>query len=164
MEKVAKRPMRDKLIIWNFFGTLYDPVLKTAISPAGSLLKEATESGYINILYTANPADDATVSESLARLGWEKYFAEVVVRREKNLKDLYGIINRYHYIDPEKRYLISDRAWIDIKLGNQLELKTFWLRVGKYASEAPREGDEDPWVTIYSLAEMLGCFYPDYLI
>jgi len=145
--------MTNKIIIWDFNRTIYDPDINQLVCGAKDLLKTTYKSGYVNILYSKNKRNDTTVSQRIRQFGINKYFTDIVVRKEKNIKDVYRIINKYN-TDMHCSFLISDRARTDIKMGNLLGLKTIWLRAGKFANELPRDLEEEPLLEIKSLMEL----------
>lgn len=156
--------MIDKLIIWDFEWTLFDPRVTDLTPGALDVLRQGHDNGYANVLFGQNQADNTAISELVDKLGISDLLMDIVVRKDKNIRDFYSIISKYQQISLKKMYLISSRAWVDIKMGNLLGLKTFWIRAGAYANETPRSFEEEPLVILKSLRELRGCLRPDFLI
>ena len=140
----------QKIIIWDFNRTLYDPDTGTLIENAKETVQHGFESGYVNILFSKNTIGHTTVDQILAAFFLRAYFDAIIENAEKNINHLTAQLANYH-LDKSNSFFISDRAWTDIPLGNTLGFRTVWFQNGKFAHEKPRTKFEQPRYIINTL-------------
>jgi len=145
--------MLNKVIIWDFNRTIYNPDQKKLIPGAKELLKAFQKLGYLNVIYSKNKANDMRISRAVHRCKILKYLKDIVVRKKKDVSDLRLILNQYN-ADINQSFLISDRTRVDIEMGNSLGLKTIWIKSGKFANQLPETEKQEPTLTINSLGEI----------
>jgi FMN phosphatase YigB (HAD superfamily) len=141
----------QKIIIWDFNRTLYNPDTGTLIENAKEIVRYGFESGYVNILFSKNTIGQTTVDQLLSTFFLRAYFDAIIENPEKNINHLTAQLENYH-LDKSNSFFISDRAWTDIPIGNTLGLRTVWFQNGKFAHEKPRAKLEQPRYIINTLS------------
>lgn len=86
-------------------------------------------------------------------LGIEKYFAGLFVSKQKTRADFETLIPAD--TDRAASYVIGDRVKKEIRIGNELGMRTVWLRRGLFAEELPSEDIEKPEFTVRDLKEFI---------
>lgn len=143
----------NRIIIFDFNRTLYDPDQHALVPGAVDLLKAARAKGYALILLGKAAASR---TQLLDNLGITEYFAETMLVEDKTDAIFADFAHRYD-ADKAHSYVIGDRAQAEVKYGHRGGWRTIWLRAGKFANELPDPGQEpDHTVTdLPSVAAML---------
>jgi len=67
-----------------------------------------------------------------------------------------GIERRYQdLVTPENTHVVGDRTVREIKIGNALGCKTYWIQKGDYANETPNTETGKPTMIINSIEDLL---------
>lgn len=139
----------NKLIIFDFNRTIYDPDARALMPGAVELLRAARDKGYILVLLGKAAASREQLLEDL---GIAQYFAETMLVDEKSDAILEGFAQR-HNADKSISYVIGDRNQGELKYGARGGWQTIWLKAGKFASELP-DPDKQPTYTVTRLSEV----------
>jgi len=145
--------IKNKLIIFDFLRTVYDPDKKTFLEDALSVLKKLKNEGNILILYTSKEGDKNR-KEVLDENNLEKYFDEIYITEKKNSETMNSIKEKYAKA-VEDVFVIGDRVESEIFFGNENNFQTIWLKKGKYRNNCPENKKEKPNFLIYGLKELL---------
>lgn len=128
----------NRLIIFDFNRTLYNPDTQALLPGASALLTYAHSKDYVLVLLSkASPTRHQLVDE----LGIASFFAEMRFVEHKTAELLEDIVHR-HNGDKAASYVVGDRSQSELMCGHQAGLRTIWLRIGKFASELPPAGHE----------------------
>ena len=139
----------ERIVIFDFNRTLFDPEKKGLLTCAKDLLSDLRKKGYGLLLLSHGQADKALVD----RLGIRGYFEEIILSRAKSKKDFEKAIGN-RQIDLKESFVVGDRIKKEVRIGNELGFKTIWLRRGKFDSELPKKANEEPNFVIGELAEV----------
>jgi len=142
--------MKNKLIIFDFLRTIYNPDEENFIADALSVLKELRRENKV-VLYTSREGDKNR-KDKLEELQLNSLFDEVFLVENKNKETLQELGIGY---EKENIFVVGDRIKGEIKLGNQNGFTTVWFRQGKYKNELPNNNDEKPDYRIESLTDLL---------
>ncbi|OGY27412.1 MAG: hypothetical protein A3F33_01360 [Candidatus Woykebacteria bacterium RIFCSPHIGHO2_12_FULL_43_10] len=138
-----------KIVIFDFFRTLYDPDNDALLEGATQVLEGLKKRGFELFIVSHG----AGRKEELQSLGIDHFFKDVVVTTEKTEKDFLKVIPEG--TDKTNSFVIGDRVRYEIKIGNILGFQTIWLKLGKFSVEKPQSNEEKPDFTILSLKEIL---------
>src|SRR3989338_8869691 len=138
-----------KIIIFDFFRTLYDPDTRSLLPNALEVLEELIKRGFQLFIVSHG----AGRREELQALGIDHFFKDVVVTPEKTEKDFLKVIPED--TDKTNSFVIGDRVRYEMRIGNKLGFQTMWLKMGKFSTEKPQSNEERPDFTILSLKEIL---------
>jgi beta-phosphoglucomutase-like phosphatase (HAD superfamily) len=86
--------------------------------------------------------------------GLREYFDHVVVDEVKT-PEQYLECMRIMKTNPRDTFVVDDRAFRGIKIGNQLGCKTYWIRNGRYSHETANEETGEPYEIINSVEDLL---------
>lgn len=136
----ADRQDKQKIIIFDFMRTLYDPDEKSIVRGALELLKSLRNAGFILILISTEIGNKA---DPIAQTGITPYFEKIILTREKSERDFKEIQTAVPH-DPQASYVIGDRVRGEIKIGNLCGYQTIWVKKGKFAAQLPRTSFENP--------------------
>ena len=137
-----------KAIIFDFNRTLYNPEAGAFTKGAIDTLDHLKAKGYLLFLIGKGTNERANL---ISELGLHRYFDEIIVKEEKDLKDFKDLQKKYPKAD---FYVFGDRVKKEIKYGNVCGFKTIWFQDGKFASELPEGPEEIPWETVNDFSEM----------
>lgn len=141
----------NKLIIFDFNRTLYDPDTGQLIDGALRLVQYAAQSGYTLVLLAqATPSRANLIKE----LGLADFFAEIILTERKTLHHIHALEKKYQ-AKPKYSYLIGDRARGEIALGHAAGWQTIWLKQGRFATEIPEGFTPSNTVTDLTSVHML---------
>jgi FMN phosphatase YigB (HAD superfamily) len=138
----------QKAVIFDFNRTLYDPEKGAFMKGAIASLESLKKNGVMLFLIGKGTDERASL---INELGLHRYFDEIIVREEKELKDFEYLKKKYAYA---VFYAIGDRVKKEITFGNLCGFKTIWFKNGKFADEVPENKDEKPWKTIRGFGEL----------
>ena len=141
----------NKLIIFDFNRTLYDPTVGKLFPHALDLLSTASAKGYRLVLVSRL---EPGRSDVLELLGIKKYFQSIHFVHEKTRK-LFEEILSTNTADPKSSYSVGDHLYSEVRHGNQCGMKTVWVRCGAFSSLRPESKDDEPWRTVSELKEVI---------
>ena len=144
-----------KAIIFDWGRTLHDPDADTLMTGAKEILEYLREKGYrMSLLSKGEPELIPVKQRKIKELGFEPFFDKIVLSTEKSRKEIEEIKRIWQNIPDEDIVVIGDRALVDVKIANELGMKSIWLKKGKFAEESPNEETGEPTYIIYSLQEL----------
>lgn len=133
-------------IILDYNRTLYDPETQSLYPEAAVLLRNLSQKHDLYLIGRNEPGR----SNKLDELDIRRYFKEVRFVDQKT-EELFGNI----ITDNENvTFVIGDRVYEEIAIGNKLGYRTIWVRQGKFSGETPRKEAENPLLTVHSLSEI----------
>lgn len=136
----------QKLIIFDFNRTLYDPDAGTPIPGALDLCEAATAKGYtLVVVGKAAPSREG----KLRSMGLIQFFAETHFVEHKSAELFADIMHRFD-VSPAETLVIGDRTRGELAIGHELGAITIWLQAGKFADEHP-DGD---WTSAHVVATL----------
>lgn len=144
--------MKNKLIIFDFLRTIYDPDKREFVEDAIEVLKILRRTNKI-VLYTSREGDKNR-ENILINNGIYDYFDEVYLVESKKAEDLERIALELKF-DKNEVLVVGDRVQGEIFLGNKVKFKTVWFKNGKYENVHPENKNEKPNYLIYGLKELL---------
>lgn len=141
----------QKIIIFDFNRTLYDPERRVLVDDALVVLQTLCQRGFfLYLLSHAVPWRVRLLDES----GLRQYFAKIAMGEHKTLDQVLEII-REAEADLAQSFMIGDRVKKEVVLGRAAGLKTIWVRQGKFSEECPSGQEEEPDFTVESLGEII---------
>ena len=141
---------KQKIIIFDFMRTLYDPDEKSIVRGTLELLKSLRNAGFILILISTEIGNKA---DPITQTGITPYFEKIILTREKSERDFKEIQTDVPH-DPQASYVIGDRVRGEIKIGNLCGYQTIWVKKGKFAAQDPRTAAETPRYTVTELPQI----------
>ncbi len=133
-----------KLLIWDFLNTIYDGNRDDFLEDALELL-EGFHGKHKQILVSSTKHLENRI-HLIQRFGLDKYFTEIVISAKT--KELFEDLITKHGEETNEVYIIGDLYEKEIQIGNELGVKTIWLR----------DNDEDAgyeyWKKIKRLKEL----------
>lgn len=145
-----RKEYMQKIIIFDFMRTLYDPDAEKIVPGALELLQSLRDAGYILVLLSTEIGNKA---DPIAQAGIAPFFEKIILTRNKTTKDFAKIQTQTPH-DPQESYVVGDRVRGEIKIGNICGYQTIWLKKGKFASQKPRTTLETPRFTITALPQL----------
>ncbi len=139
-----------KGIIFDFNRTLYIPELQQIPEETIELLKNLRKSGLSLALISIKEAHRDTLIESY---DLSSIFSVTKIVREKDtniFKETLSLLG----CQPNEIIVVGDRIKSEIKLANQLGIKTIWYKKGKFSNELPTEKIEFPTWTISDISKV----------
>lgn len=143
--------MPNKLIIFDFMRTLFDPETSSLTPDALEVVATLQQRGYILVLISH---DEGNRDSLIEELGLTPYFTKIIIVKEKT-EAVFAAVVEKHTADITNSFVIGDRIRKEILFGNRCGLKTIWLKCGKFFNEIPLTKDEKPTHTIRTLKEAL---------
>ncbi|MBI4359529.1 MAG: hypothetical protein HY564_00345, partial [Candidatus Jacksonbacteria bacterium] len=104
------------IIVWDFEAAPESKGSRDGMRELRDCVRFARDHGFLNILYAANSRNDAMISEWADEVRLTKYLTEIVVRKKKRLKDVYGIVKKYN-ANLAASFIVSSRLAPDIGFG-----------------------------------------------
>jgi FMN phosphatase YigB (HAD superfamily) len=141
----------EKIIIFDFNRTLYDPDAKLLVPKATFVLNALIRRGFTLFLISRG---ERSRKSAIDDSGIGRYFNSITISDEKNKGDFMSII-RDKKIDFENSFVVGDRLSDEIKIGNSLGFKTIRIKAGKFSDEVPQTADEIPTYSANGLEEIL---------
>lgn len=138
-----------KILIFDFYRTLYNPEKEGLEKSSKKVLKTLLKSGFELCLVSQGKERE----DLIKKLNLEKYFSKILLSSEKSLEDFKKLVTGE--VEKKASFVVGDRVKKEIKFGNLLELKTVWLKKGKFADERPSDPTEEPDFVIEELEEVL---------
>ncbi len=140
-----------KIIIFDFFRTLYDPDTDALVPGCTAVLQALHERGYL--LYLISRAELGR-GGLIERESLIPYFAEVKLVAEKTLGGFQELLDAPS-VSRADSWVIGDYLKQEIKYGNQAGAKTIWIRSGKFSGLTPDIPLEEPLYTVEKISEIL---------
>lgn len=138
----------DKIIVFDFMRTLYDPESHSLIEGSKEVLETLHVKDYTLSLVTRI---EGQREEVIKELGLQPFFSDILFTLDKK-EVLHSLVQKY----PEKQmFVIGDRVQEEIAYGNELGVTTIWFKAGKFSTDEPRTEVEKPTYIISSLTEVL---------
>ena len=138
------------LAIFDFNRTIYDPEKDELIEGARVLLEHLAQSGVCMLLISKR---ENGRTQTLARLGIEGFFQDVIFTDEKTSQLFSDVISK-HNVTPESVYVVGDHLYSEIRAGNRAGARTIHFKHGKFAALVPQISDDHPWSTVSDLSEL----------
>ena len=91
--------------------------------------------------------------QKITILGVRRFFDDIIICQtvEEKKSRFRQVLAKYH---PRKCWVVGDRLDAEIRFGNELGLKTIWLRHGKHRERKPQNGLEVPDAEISCFTEL----------
>ncbi len=142
-----------KGVIFDFNRTIYDPQNASLMKGATDLLDFFRDKGLVMSLLSK--ANQPGREEEIKNLGIETYFVDTIVTYGKKKPAHFRHLLEAMKTEPSETIVIGDRVKSEIHLGNELGMRTIWLRKGKFKEEWPDQKSEEPDFVVKSLEEIL---------
>lgn len=133
-------------IIFDYNRTLYNPETQSLSSNAVVLLEILSQKHKLYLVGRNEPERNNKLDE----LNIRKYFEQAQFVDRKTEELFRSIVTN----DKNVTFVIGDRIYEEITIGNKLGYKTIWVRQGKFCEEVPRNESENPLFTVHSLSEI----------
>lgn len=140
----------SKIIIFDFNRTIYDPEKQSLTPGIVDLLENLSQAEYG--LHLVSMAADSR-AELIKQLGIESFFTSITLCSQKTLKLFTEILDAAS-ANPQHSYVVGDRVKKEIRLGNELGLRTIWFKNGRFAEEEPEHYFEQPTFTVSNINEI----------
>jgi len=92
--------------------------------------------------------------QDLVETGVLEYFDSVVIDVDKTPENFIKCMEEMG-VTPENTHVVGDRTVREIKIGNALGCKTYWIQKGDYANETPNTETGKPTMIINSIEDLL---------
>lgn len=142
-----------KAVIFDYNRTLFDPDSNQLFPGVIGLLGRLKAK--LKLALVAK-GDDSRRNQ-IQELGIEEYFDVIIVNQSKSTDDYKNCMEKMG-VNPAEAYVVGDRVYEEIKMGNSLGAVTVWLKAGKFRDEPPRSPEEQPKFIISDLDELLKLF------
>ena len=160
---IKENPLKDKFIeLAMFFGPLNDDIIEIGrdtywnsdfdelkIYPEGFELLESIKNNFKNILITQGTSMQQ--NKKIDSLKIRDYFDHILIPKIGEKKNCFLELLKNLNINPEEILVVGDRIDNEIKIGNELGMKTVRLVRGKYRFLEPRTQNENPDFQIKNL-------------
>lgn len=159
---------KKHLIIFDLDDTLFDSSGQMRSGHESEDVKQITPFPGVLAFLASFPGKKALVThetvlglqqQKIDTLGVQRFFDDVFIcqTREEKKSHLRRVVAKYH---PTKCWVVGDRLDTEIFYGNELGLKTIWIRQGKHADRQPQNGLEVPDHTIVRFSELHALLLP----
>lgn len=125
--------MKQKLIIFDFYRTIYNPETEGLFSGTDKILKKLAEKNILILITTGGKKR----KKQIKKLKIEKFFSNIIVTKKKSIQIFKKAIKKSE-IKPNEVIIIGDQEKEEIQIGKFLETKTIKVNPEK----------EDPAKTI----------------
>ncbi len=140
----------QKIIIFDFMRTLYNPEQNSLVDGARELLEKLSEKDFILFLIST---ESTARAELIEKLEITQFFKKLIFTPKKTSADVKRLQKHYPH-DPKQSFVIGDRVRGEIKIGNLCGYQTIWIQNGKFKTEAPRNATEVPDYIVFNLQEI----------
>ncbi len=137
-----------KKIIFDFNRTLYQPELGQLVPKTKIVLAQLIQRGY-SLVLVARAAPGR--KNLIKRLGITPFFSKIITTTNKSQ----ALFKRLAKGELQFCTVVGDRVRKEIAIGNDLHMRTIWLRRGMFSNERPRNKQEAPSKIIYRLSSLL---------
>ena len=142
--------MTQKLIIFDFNRTLYDPEAQCLIEGALPLLN-AVQARQCCIALVSKREKQR--EDLVHALGIAEYFSHIHFVPTKTPEIMQQVV-AHTGAAPHDTYLVGDHLHSDIRAGNEAGIKTIHVKQGAFATLTPRDHRDIPWRTVASLSDV----------
>ncbi len=142
---------KQKIIIFDFMRTLYDPERKSVMNGAQELLEKLSAKGFALFLVST---ENKTRIDLIKRSGIAQFFTRIIFTPKKTSANFIRLMHNYPH-DPKQSFVVGDRVRGEIKIGNLCGYQTIWIQNGKFRSEVPRSANEVPDYIVFELKEIM---------
>jgi FMN phosphatase YigB (HAD superfamily) len=140
--------MNDKLIIFDFNRTLYDPDKKRLIWGVRVILDKYFKLNIKMVLISRLENDRKDI---IKKIGIEKYFSNILFVKNKNKKLFESFLDKY---SARNIYVIGDYLYEEIRYGNMNKMETIWIRNGKFKEMKPQNSYDFPKYEINNISKV----------
>jgi FMN phosphatase YigB (HAD superfamily) len=140
--------MKNKLIVFDFNRTLYDPDKNESIVGAVAILEKYFKSNVEMVLISRLEYGRRDFVE---KMGWNKYFSDILFVKEKSEELFKSLLNKYNN---HKIYVVGDYLYEEIRYGNMNDMETVWIKNGKFKNMRPRNIHDIPKHTIDNISKL----------
>lgn len=147
------RQLKLKAVIFDYAGTIYNPVTGQLYSQATNVLKVLTKKG-IKLALVSRSFNLEERLEEFKHLNLRKYFQILEAVPGENKKEFTHLLKELN-VKAEECLVVGDRVKSEILEGNKIGAKTVWVLQGEFLDESPESELEKPDYTINSLDELL---------
>jgi FMN phosphatase YigB (HAD superfamily) len=141
--------MKEKLVIFDFNRTIYDPENGKLIKGVKWVLSRLLKAKVKMILVSKNEKDRAAL---FSKFGLEKYFEELFFVEDKSEEVFRKIAKKYH---SSNIYVVGDYLHEEIYYGNLIGAETIWFRSGKFSDLKMRNKQDKPNYIIKELKALI---------
>ncbi len=143
-----------KLIIFDWGGTLHDPVAKELFPGTIKVLEKLHWHYQLALVSLAKSQSYEERMKTITERGVAPYFAKILVD-EEDKDGLYEKLLKDFNLNPQNVVVVDDRTIRGIAWGNKHGATTIWVKRGKFANELPTEETGRPTQIIHDLGELL---------
>lgn len=140
--------MNDKLIIFDFNRTLYDPDRGEMVEGAKLILEKYFKSKIKMVLVSRM---EKARKDMVKEMDLVKYFSDILFVMEKNEKLFKSLLEKYN---SKKVYVVGDYLYEEIRSGNINNMETIWIKNGKFKDMKPRDRYDVPKHIVSSISEI----------
>lgn len=142
-----------KLIIFDYGGTIYNPLTNQLYSVTEELLSKLRDLKF-KLALVSRAGDVNQRLDDFKRFHLENYFEFMEAIPEKKPKNFITILKKFNIL-PEQCLVVGDYVKSEIKEGNKIGIKTIWIKNGEFPNVSPKTNQEKPDYTIESLEKLL---------
>lgn len=143
-----KTQTENRIVIFDFMRTLYDPDQKALTPGAFEVLDTLHAAGVMLFMVSRKEGQRMSM---LDQLGIETFFSQVFLVESKE-KALHELVERY---PDDQKWIVGDRVCDEIRCGNEFSMITVWYKQGVFGTEHPRIVEEKPDFTIQDMKELI---------
>ncbi len=145
----------QKLIIFDWGRTLYDPETKDVFLGVPEMLRTLSNQYKLAIVCLATDGDFDRRKKIMKDSGVEELFS-LILMAEGNKDLLYEkALSELGFV-PKDVIIVDDRTLRGIRWGNANGATTVWVCKGKFSNELPNEETGEPDYTVTEVTELLG--------
>lgn len=122
-------------IIFDYNRTLFNPEAQEFFPSVFELLKELSEKHELFLVSALEPGRQEKIEE----FGLTSFFKKVVFVEKKSVEIFKELMGKSGGV-----IVVGDRVRAEIKIGNELNYVTVWVRQGKFKDEEPAHEKEIP--------------------
>jgi len=142
-----------KLIIFDYGGTIYNPLIDQLYPGTKELLNKLRDSKF-KLALVSKAEDINKRFDDFKRFHLENYFEIMEVVSGKKPKKFIHILKKFN-ISAKQCLIVGDYVQSEIKEGNKIGVKTIWIKNGEFPNILPQTKQEKPNYIIESLKELI---------
>ena len=142
--------MKDKAIIFDWIGTLYERD-KGLFSFSKEVLINLHP--YYKLGLISKRKNPGTGYLEIQRTGIVDYFDSIIIARRKTLTEFKKCLAELD-LTPECVAVVGDRTIREIRIGNVLGCTIYWIKAGEHSSELPNRRTGQPNYVINSINDL----------
>jgi len=158
---IIKLVFMIKAVILDWIGTLYQRDI--GLFPDSEQTLSALQKKGVRMSLVSLTKNDNSRKVEIESSGLTKYFDHVVINKTKDASQYLmcmHLMNLRHnspneQISNRNTLLVDDRTLRGIKIGNELQCPTAWIRRGEYSHEIPNQETGQPSYTIETVSDIL---------